>query len=78
MNPVRPQPNIPPPPPAMDPTVRNYMTVVVRSVLSALAEKLDRRSPTDSILLASPNGSVYTVKVADDGTLITELAYDAS
>ena len=78
MNPARSQPNIPAPPPAMEPVTRNYMTVVVRSILSALAEKLDQRSPAGSILLASPNGSVYTVKVADDGSLVTELVYDAS
>ena len=72
-------PNLPAPPASIqDPTTRNYLSYLVKALVTELASRLSLRSAAPFILLASPNGSVYTVKVADDGSLVTELVYDAS
>lgn len=51
-----------------DNSTRNYLINLVKALSGQ-----DTRSAVGSILLASPNGSVYSVVVADDGTLSTVL-----
>lgn len=63
------QPVIPNPPASLEPTTRGYLSVLVKSLLQILSTRLDVRSPVSSVLLASPNGSVYTVTVTDAGVL---------
>jgi len=75
--PASPSP-LPTPPLYLDGDTRTYLTMLISSLARVLGRKLDVSVPVASVLLASPNGSVYTVKVADDGSLQTELLYDAS
>lgn len=58
--------------------IRRYIIRLLQSLTTAIDGKIDKGVPQSSILLASPNGSVYTVAVADDGTLQTEIVYDKS
>lgn len=66
--------NVPPVPAGLkDPAVTDYL-----QRLAVVLQRSDRNAVrTDtavgSVLLVSPNGSVYTVGVADDGTVTTTL-----
>lgn len=65
-------------PDGLDPNTRSYLQRFIKSLVSQMSRKLDTERPSASVLLASPNGSVYTVRVDDSGTLSTTLVYDAS
>lgn len=69
---------LPTPDAAVPKEVRGYLIRLIQSIMISLDDKTDRNVPQASVLLASPNGSVYTVRVADDGTLTTEIVYDKS
>lgn len=58
--------------------VKTYLTQLVRAILSGTSRMVTTESPVGSVLLVSPNGSVYTVKVTDAGVLTTELLYDST
>jgi hypothetical protein len=58
--------------------VKTYLTQLVRALNSGLSKMVTTESPVGSVLLVSPNGSVYTVKVTDAGVLETELVYDST
>lgn len=59
------------------PGVLRYLTTLVEYLRRELMRRPPANTAVDSILLASPNGSVYTVRVTDTGTLETTLAYEA-
>lgn len=69
---------LPIPPNTLDKTSRDYLIRLIQALTQALDRRTERDVPEGSVLLVSPNGSVYTVAVADDGTLTTELVYDKS
>lgn len=50
-----------------------YLTSLSRYIQGEFRSRTIDSAPRRSITLVSPNGSVYTVVVEDDGTLTTEL-----
>jgi len=58
--------------------IKTYLTQLVRALNGSMSRMVTTESPVGSILLVSPNGSVYTVKVTDAGALVTELMYDST
>lgn len=68
---------LPFPPGTLENSVRAYLSLLVQQLTRALEEKQPRNTAQPSVLLASPNGSVYTVTVTDAGVLTTTLVYDA-
>lgn len=64
---------LPPPPVNMDPTTRAYVQNLVRAISQNLDTVLYKDKTTDQILLSSPDKSVYSLQVEDDGTVITTL-----
>lgn len=58
------------------PEILRYLTTLVDYLRRELMKRPPANTAVDSILLASPNGSVYTVRVTDTGTLETSLAYE--
>lgn len=58
--------------------VKTYLQQLVRAILGGTKNMVTTESPVGSILLVSPDGSVYSVKVTNAGALTTELIYDAS
>lgn len=58
------------------PEITKYLGTLVDYLRRELAKRPPANTAVDSILLASPNGSVYTVRVTDIGTLETTLAYE--
>lgn len=65
--------NLPKIPRTNDPALDKYLRDLSVAIQKELALKYSLTTPTDSVLLVSPDGSVYTVAVADDGTLNTTL-----
>ncbi len=68
-------PNQPNPPnlpgsPRTDPTIMKWLQELSAYVLREFRR---RNPPVASVLLASPNGSVYSVEVTDAGMLTTTL-----
>lgn len=68
---------IPYPPGTVPAEVRGYLVNLVKAITNNTASAVRTNEAVGSILLASPNGSVYTVAVTDTGTLTTTLVYDA-
>lgn len=68
---------LPYPPGFLDITIRTYLANLVQALTLSLNAKYDRNTAQPSVLLASPNGSVYTVTVTDAGALTVTLTYDA-
>ena len=66
-----------PPTEIKDLTAKTYLQNLVRAILGGTKNMVTTESPVGSILLVSPNGSVYSVKVTDAGALTTEVLYDA-
>jgi predicted component of type VI protein secretion system len=65
--------NLSTPPGNLDPVTRNYLMLLVKQVTGALLSRAPREQPQPSVLLASPDGSVYTVTVTNAGVLTTTL-----
>ena len=57
-----------------DKSMFSYLTLLVKALTPVVAE--DRNAPKASVLLVSPNGSVYSVEVTDAGVLQTTLVYE--
>jgi hypothetical protein len=64
-----------PPPPAnlADPLASRYLSNLVRAITQADRSYVRREVAEGQVLLASPNGSVYTVQVDDAGVISTTL-----
>lgn len=60
--------NLPPPPRIYDVGAFSQLLNVIKTSLSFAVSK---EEAVDSILLQSPNGSVYKLSVDDTGTLVT-------
>lgn len=60
--------NLPPPPRTYDVGAFSQILNVIKTSLSFAVSK---EEAVDSILLQSPNGSVYKLSVDDTGTLVT-------
>ena len=58
--------------------VKTYLHNLVRAILGGTKNMVTTESPVGSILLVSPDGSVYSVKVTNAGALTTELLYDST
>ena len=66
--------NIPQPPADIfNAPTRNYLMRLVQSLTAIVNRKAEKDIPQASVLLVSPNGSVYTVKVTDAGALVATL-----
>lgn len=67
--------------PIIPPSVPRDLSLYLRDFSTSLSKELSSYVRKDqsvgSILLASPNGSVYSVAVADDGTLVTTAVFTA-
>jgi hypothetical protein len=57
----------------VDSQLARFMRDLLISVKTALDSKLDKEEAQGSVLLASPNGSVYSVAVSDAGILTATL-----
>lgn len=68
---------LPFPPGTVPSEVRTYLATLVKALIGADKGVVRSNIAVGSILLVSPNGSVYNVKVTDAGALTTELMYDA-
>lgn len=55
----------------VDVSIRTWMTSLNTLLNNEFNRKQDRDAIHGSVKLASPDGSVYTVQVLDDGTLTT-------
>lgn len=64
---------LPSPPPSMDAATRNYIQNLIRAIDQNYSEVMYKNKSSDSLLLSSPDKSVYSVQVEDDGTIITTL-----
>lgn len=53
------------------PSLRATFQQLATALTSEFNRRPPRGVPVDSLLLASPDGTVYTVTVANDGTLTT-------
>jgi hypothetical protein len=69
---------LPYPPSSIEIGVRSYLTNLVAALIRSDATKVDRNTAVGSILLASPNGSVYTVQVTDAGAITTMKVLDGA
>lgn len=65
--------NLTTPPGNLDAQTRNYLMLLIKQLTGALLARPPKEQPQGSILLASPNGSVYTVTVTDAGVLTATL-----
>ena len=63
------------PPDTIEPPTRGYLTALLRQLTAALLSRPSREQPQDSVLLASPNGAVYTVAVNNAGALVVTKIY---
>lgn len=66
-----------PPGSIADGGIRGYLMQLVTSLSQTLTTTIDTRTPVGSLLLASPDGSVYSVQVTDAGVLTATKVYDA-
>lgn len=64
---------LPTPPSSLDAATRDYIQQLVRAIDHNYASMLYRDRATDQLLLSSPDKSVYSIQVEDDGTVITTL-----
>jgi hypothetical protein len=60
---------LPTPPPLSDNPTQGYLTNLVKTLTTILSTKLDSNTAVGSVLLASPDGSVYTVQVTNAGVI---------
>lgn len=67
---------LPMPPGSMPPATRGYLGSLVTAITQALSKKVDANTGAGSVLLVSPDGSVYSVQVTDAGALTTTKLYD--
>jgi hypothetical protein len=58
------------------PEIVRYLGTLVDYLRRELAKRPPANTAVDSVLLVSPNRSVYTVRVTDTGTLETTLEYE--
>ena len=68
---------LPNPPGSLPVEIRSYLQTLVKAIMGADTFTVRTNVAVGSVLLASPNGSVYTVTVSDTGTLTTTLVHDA-
>lgn len=61
-----------------DEATKSYLLRLVKQLSGAFDSRPAQNTGTGELLLVSPNGSVYSVKVTDAGVLQTTLKYDAS
>jgi hypothetical protein len=64
---------LPPIPQTDNAQLNQWMRDVSNAVDREFLQYIPKRTATDSVLLASPNGSVYSVAVDDAGTLTATL-----
>jgi len=69
---------IPSPPGTIPGEIRAYLMNLVKALTASDRYVVRSNVAVGSILLVSPNGSVYNVTVTDAGVLDTELLHDAS
>lgn len=69
-NKAPPTDNLPSAPTVYDP---KWGRSLVQAISDALSRRLAVTQPTPELLMLSPDGSVYALKVSDNGTLSTEL-----
>lgn len=67
---------LPAPDRVADASTKSYLMDLVKALTSRLRLDPGVNTAADSILLASPSGSVYSVKVTDGGVLETTLVYE--
>lgn len=60
-----------PPQNILDKGVLSYLQLLIKTLTPVVSE--DRNAPKQSVLLASPNRSVYSITVSDEGVLQTTL-----
>jgi|GEM_PF-6884289 len=59
------------------PAVLDYLNILIKYLRKELDARPPQNTAVSSVLLASPNGSVYTVQVTDAGVLEAVLTYEA-
>jgi hypothetical protein len=64
---------LPPIPVIQDPNVTEYIRQLSMALNKEFAARPTKDQAVHSVLLLSPGGKVYSVTVADDGTLSTAL-----
>ncbi len=64
-------------PTTLDKVAQDYLKQLTVHFQKAGKNKVDPRTAVDSVMLQSPSGNVYKLSVEDDGTLSTELVYEA-
>lgn len=69
---------LPAPDTTVPPAVKAYLDQLLKALHGTLTSVVSTNTPVGSILLVSPNGSVYSVKVTDAGALVTEIVYDTT
>lgn len=69
---------LPTPDEVKDPETRSYLMRLVKALTGAQSQAAGGNTAVASVLLASPNGSVYNVTVTDAGVIETELKYQAT
>lgn len=67
---------LPNPPPLADQTLFTYLTTLVKNITQQSPPP--GNTPKESILLVSPNRSVYSVEVTDAGVLQTTLIQEGT
>lgn len=56
----------------------SYLRELSKYLVREFRKRPEKDTAVDSVILVSPNGSVYTVRVDDAGALTTTLMYDAT
>lgn len=69
---------IPSPDNVTEPSTKAYLSGLVKFLTNQFSAQPGVNTAADSVILASPNGSVYSVKVTDAGVLDVTLMYDNS
>jgi len=65
--------SMPPIPSVGNTALETYLRALTNELDRRLRDKISQAAGVDSILLVSPSRKVYSVRVADDGTLSTTL-----
>lgn len=60
-----------------DEGTKSYLLRLVKQLSSAFDDRPAQNTGRDELLLVSPNGSVYSVKVTDAGAIQTTLKFQA-
>lgn len=69
--------NLPFIPGSIEQPLRAYLTNLANAITREFNRRPTPESPVSSVLLASPDGSVYSVAVTDAGVLTATKVYDA-